>query len=503
MSRRDPRTMSERKHDLIVVGGGIYGVSVALEAARRGLKPLLLERDDYGQHCSANSLRILHGGLRYLQTGDLPRFFESVAERRWFLRHFPDCTQPLNCLMPLYGRGLKRPSVFRIALRLNDILSYRRNAETPIENHLGAGKVISKRRTIRYVPGIPDEGLVGSGEWLDGLMTSAPRLLMEMLRWMEAGGGRSLNYMSVTEIRSEDGIVCGVSALDGVDDAEYEFDAPVVINCAGQWAPELADQPKAKKKLDRPSLAFNLLLDRPAVSRYAVALEPDRGAGRMYFLTPMAERLMVGTMHLACADDVDASQPSVPNAEQIQLFLDELNACLPDLKVLPKDVVRIWSGLIPAPRRGADQPGHRAVMLRHDLKGLFSLQGVKYTTARHEAERVLRIAFGKELRKVRKRIERPTPRIPRVAIHSVSAGACDAVDLPTAEVIRAMVNEESVVHLDDLLLRRTDWGVMPDNARRLAPVVLDILGWHGPQREMALKRLATILDDDNGSSVAA
>jgi glycerol-3-phosphate dehydrogenase len=93
---------SERDYDLIIVGGGIYGAMLALESVFRGLKPLLLEKSDFGAATSFNSLRIVHGGLRYLQTLDLPRHFESVRERRWFLRNFPDHVRPLPCLMPLF-----------------------------------------------------------------------------------------------------------------------------------------------------------------------------------------------------------------------------------------------------------------------------------------------------------------------------------------------------------------------------------------------------------------
>jgi glycerol-3-phosphate dehydrogenase len=94
MIRRDPEQATSRPHDLIVIGAGIYGVAMALEAARRGLRVVLVERDDFGGATSWNSLRILHGGLRYLQTLDLPRFFDSVAERRWFCRHFPELVAP-------------------------------------------------------------------------------------------------------------------------------------------------------------------------------------------------------------------------------------------------------------------------------------------------------------------------------------------------------------------------------------------------------------------------
>ncbi|MCI5150528.1 MAG: FAD-dependent oxidoreductase, partial [Candidatus Electrothrix sp. MAN1_4] len=121
-----PRNLSAaqaRSYDLIVVGGGIYGMTLTLEAGRRGLRPLLIERDDFGGSASLHSLRILHGGLRYLQTLDLPRFFASTKQQSWFFRNFAPFCQVLPCLMPLYGQGLKRPAMLRIALALNDLLS--------------------------------------------------------------------------------------------------------------------------------------------------------------------------------------------------------------------------------------------------------------------------------------------------------------------------------------------------------------------------------------------
>ena len=124
---RRSSTRAAAAYDLIVVGGGIYGAFLTLDAAHRGLRTLLLEKEDFGGQTSFNTLRIVHGGLRYLQSLDLHRFRESVRERTWFLRHLPDLVEPLACLMPLYGNGLKRPIVLRAALTLNDLLSASRN----------------------------------------------------------------------------------------------------------------------------------------------------------------------------------------------------------------------------------------------------------------------------------------------------------------------------------------------------------------------------------------
>ena len=123
MIRRDPVAVDRSHFDLVVIGGGVYGIALALEAARRRLGVLLVERRDFGGETSWNSLHIIHGGLRSLQTMDLHRFREMVTERRWWLQEFPDLVEPLPCLMPLYGRGLRRPGVLRIALRVTDLLS--------------------------------------------------------------------------------------------------------------------------------------------------------------------------------------------------------------------------------------------------------------------------------------------------------------------------------------------------------------------------------------------
>src|SRR5580700_10743603 len=127
MIERNPNAALADCYDLAVIGGGIHGVAVALEAAQRSLRVLLLERGDFGCGASGNSLRILHGGLRYLQTADLVRFRESVAQRHWYARSFPALIEPLSCLMPLYRQGMKRRAVMQLALAANDLLSIDRN----------------------------------------------------------------------------------------------------------------------------------------------------------------------------------------------------------------------------------------------------------------------------------------------------------------------------------------------------------------------------------------
>ncbi|MFN2355879.1 MAG: FAD-dependent oxidoreductase, partial [Desulfopila sp.] len=211
---RDPAAFADNHYDLIVIGCGIYGATLALESVRRGLRCLVVEKNDFGSQTSYNHLRILHGGLRYLQSFDLRRFRESVMERSWYLRYFPDLATPLDCLMPLYGKGLHRPAIFRAAFALDNLLSADRNSGLLPERKLSAGRVLSVKETIARFPAVNQGGLRGSALWQDGFVPNSPRLLIELLRWACRYGAHLLNYCPAVGIQITGGHVSGVRSID-------------------------------------------------------------------------------------------------------------------------------------------------------------------------------------------------------------------------------------------------------------------------------------------------
>ena len=491
MIRRDPELAVSRPHDLIVIGAGIYGVAMTLEAARRGLNVVLIERDDFGGATSWNSLRILHGGLRYLQTLDLPRFFESVGERRWFCRHFPELVAPLPCLMPLYGRGMKRPSVFRVALKMNDGFSFRRNAGVAPERHLPGGRVLSKQQTLDRYPAAPRDGLQGGGLWHDVVMPNSQRVLIEMLHWACAAGAIALNYVSAEELRVQHGAVQGIEALDRISGQTLRLEAPVVYNCTGPWSRALG------KRFDRdlptlfePSLAFNVLLDREPLSDAALAVEPP--GGPMYFMHPFQGRIFAGTSHWPWSGDVNRPQPT---DAQLNSFLSDLNRAAPGLNVTRDHVLRVFAGLLPSRRPGSKELAVREALHDHGRQGgpqgLFSLCGVKYTTARRVAAEALALAwrsrgglpgYG--------RVSRPSPSLD-VALND-PRWPLDTPRPQATAALRDLVDQEAVMALDDLLLRRTDWLANPGQSEPIAAEVRQIL--HEP-RSSASHLLLHALDD--------
>ncbi len=486
---RDPNAAARARYDLIVVGGGVYGCALTLEAARRGLRPLLVERDDFGEHTSWSSLRIVHGGLRSLQQLDLRRFFESVAERRWWLRAFPDHVRPLPCVMPLYGRGLHRRSLFGPALAVNDLLSWRRNRGIDRQEcRLPRGRLLSASETADRLPGVEPRGLRGGALWYDAAMPDSHRVLIELLRRGCAHGATCLNYVEAEALRVEDGRVAGVSASDRVSGDALELAAPVVVNCCGPWSRELAARfDRDIEALFRPSLAFNLLLDRAPDFSVAAAVVPRRPGGGVYFLVPWKGRILAGTYHAPWAEGLERAEG---RAEHVERFREELEEAAPGLVGAATPVLRVLWGRLPAAREGTDRLATRESIYDHGARGgpqgLFSVSGVKFTMARRVAERTLRA--------VRRRAaggpspgptagERPPPRSPLALEELRDLHAADPASARRA--IRRLVEEESVVQMSDLLVRRTDWGMIPGRVEPLLPWLSEIVPPRAPGRRDA------------------
>uniref|UniRef100_UPI0013569E18 FAD-dependent oxidoreductase n=1 Tax=Geminicoccus flavidas TaxID=2506407 RepID=UPI0013569E18 len=254
---------SGERFDLAVIGGGVAGLCLAYEAARAGRRVVLLEREaTLAARTSANWFRILHGGLRYLQSLDLVRHRESVLARREWLRDFPDLIEPLPCLMPLAGRGLKRPWAFRAAFALDAALARERNRGLRSDRHLAAGRVLTAADVRRLLPSLGDlPGLEGAALWHDAVARDAPALAAALARRAETAGAALRTGATVVEILVEGGQAVGLCTADGA-----RVTAAAVVNATGPWSDlTLRHLPSIRRRdLFRPSLAFNLVLDRPA-----------------------------------------------------------------------------------------------------------------------------------------------------------------------------------------------------------------------------------------------
>ena len=484
---RDLENDSSEQFDVIIVGGGIYGAMSLLECCRRGMKSLLIECNDFGGATSWNSLRIIHGGLRYLQSMDLRRFKTSVRERAWFVNNFPDHVKPLPCMMPLYNDGLKRPSVFQWALKLNDTL-VRRWGST---SQLDASRVLSPSEVLRRFSGANEQGLRGGALWHDALLVNPSRLIMEILHWASSMGGKAWNYVQAETLLVSNGKINGVTVKDREFGRTLDLKTTKVINCAGPWSRKIGHRfDQDVPKLMSSSLAFNLVLDRPPLSDCALAVRAKKKNSNMFFLVPMNGLQVAGTFHAGWNGDPEHAPPP---GSLIQLFLNELNEAVPSWDLKLDDVLRVHSGLIPTRIPGDRRPSTKSRIVDHanhgGVEGLVSVSGIKYTTARAIAEKAVRRLVGKGNKK-------PLPERPSCGLDfdlqklpEVQAGE------PTeqlAESIRKLVRNESVLHLDDLLLRRTAWADDVQNIETIAHRTFDLLGWSETLRAEELDRVMAI-----------
>lgn len=374
--------------DLIVIGGGIYGIMLALEAGRRGLRALVLERDSIGAATTASWFRIVHGGFRYLQSLDFVRTRQSSAERRWFLNFAPDLVRPLSFLLPLYGGGLKRPTALSAAFLLEQLLTPGRNRGLPPEARIAAGKTLSIAQTIATFEDVRREGLLGAALWQDAVVMH-DRALLERLRHAAEGAGAIFEEFAPVEALQAaagrvDGVVVG-GANHGVRTA------PVVINAAGPWSESVAGKlgsPVAG--LFQPILAFNLLLDRKPLTKTGLAIAAAKPNSPLLFLMPYGEQTFAGTWYDECSTVDDKAEAS---EEAIDRFLAALAEAAPTLGATRSDVVQTFAGWQPLAKPGSTKVSDRPLIVDHaehgGPSGLFSVSGVKYTTARQVAAGVI------------------------------------------------------------------------------------------------------------------
>ncbi|MEQ8770954.1 MAG: FAD-dependent oxidoreductase [Phycisphaerales bacterium] len=474
---RTMQEITERDHDLVVIGGGIHGCLAALDAARRGLRVALIERDDFGGATSWASHRILHGGLRYLQSLDFNRARRSIAERRWYLRTFPDLCEPLRCALPLYGDGLRRPLPFQAALAANAILGVRRNAGIPAKVRLPNGAVEPPARADEINPYARRDGLLGFGTWHDGIVRSHARLTMEILRWAASLGAMAARNVAAVELQVSRGGVVGIEVKDTRSGETGVLRTAAVINAAGPWCHGLARALDAEGigSSSPVSLAFNLLLDRPAPGG-ACAVSTEGSDGHTYFLAPRHGLMMAGTTHLPARDGADA-----PTADDVRAMIHGLNAAAPSLELTESDVLRVDSGRLRAEPRDPATPADRAVIIDHARSGgpagLVSLSGVKYTTARADAAAAVAIAAGRRPVTPAGRA-RPEPDPVLRDLNLIDPAWARRADLgPAADALRSLADREGVSTLADLLFRRTEWGQDPRGLADLAERVGRALGW--------------------------
>jgi glycerol-3-phosphate dehydrogenase len=474
--RRDLAALQDRPHDLLIVGGGIHGVAAAWDAAQRGLAVALVERHDFGSGVSWNSLKTIHGGLRYLQKADLVRLRESVHERSALLRIAPGLVKPLGFLVPTRGHGLKGREAMALGLLLNDLLSADRNRGLPAERRIPGGRLLSSRETHDLVPGLALEGLNGGALWYDAQVESSERLTIGFAHAAAASGALLANRVEVVGFLRDGPRVTGILARDHVGNREIAVRARVTLNAAGPQTLALL----AGAGLAAPPVSFlramNLVFARPAGVAHAVGA---LSAGRFLFLLPWRGLTLVGTAY----EPADLPE----RVDSVRTFLEETQRAFPWADLRAHDLSLVHRGLVPG-RGGAAGLRTRTLWLDHEafgVTGLVSVVGVKYTTARGVAEAAVDLVAQKLGRPVARCRTAFTP-LPRAR----------PLEGPLEDRVRDVVHEEMALSLQDALLRRLDLGTAGPPADAdvavAATVMAAELGWDTAR--LATERAAVAAD---------
>jgi glycerol-3-phosphate dehydrogenase len=464
---RDLPRLAEREFDVLVVGGGIYGLTIAYDAAQRGLSVALIDRGDFGAATSFNHLKTIHGGLRYLQSADLRRMRESIRERRAFARIAPRWVAPLAFAMPTGASMTRNPMAMRTALAIDAFMARDRNAGVDPRRHLPAGRVIAGVECRELFDGAI-RTVASAAVWHDYQTLNGDRITLAFAHAAVLHGAVLANYVEATGPLKTGSQLAGVAARDMMTGDAFDIRARMLVNAGGPWGATLFD--RTGVRTSRPLLkAMNLVTSRPARK---AALVGATHAGRALVLLPWNGRTIVGT-----SESSDMRQPDDQDAKrsEVDAFLVDVNATFPALGLKAEEITLVHRGIVPA----ASVNGQLSLLgqsriIDHGMGGqvpeLISVVGVKYTTARVVAERAVDLLLSKLGR---------APVACRTAETLLPGAGLDEADPPDS-IVHA-VREEMAHTLCDVVVRRTGMGaagkpadsVVGDVARRMQ----QMLGW--------------------------
>ena len=503
-SRADAlRALADTPFDLLVIGAGITGAGIARDAAMRGVRTALVERDDFACGTSSRSSRLIHGGVRYLEHGYFHLVFEASRERRTLLRIAPHLVRPLRFTWPVY-QGARVPGwKLGAGLLLYDALALWRNVA---RHRRLAAHDVTKRE-----PGLESRGLTGGAEYYDAATDDSRLTLANALAAADAGA-TVLNHAAVDAIHRDgvgEGQVSGARVRDLLTGREVTVRATVTVNATGPWGDAVrrlveTDGPPAM----RGSKGVHLAVPAARLGNKGAVTLLSALDGRVMFVLPADRLTIIGTTDTETSAPPDAVRAS---ASDVAYLLESANAAFPAASLAPRDVVAAWAGIRPLIASGHTTDATSASR-EHEIargsSGLFTVSGGKLTTYRAMAAEVVD--------RVEEALDRPpTPtRTHLVALpggdraRAVSELAARepvlsrrlAPDLPyRAADLAYAIRCEMASTLSDLFMRRThlafetpDAGVSA--ATRAAPLVAPLLGWDADATKAAVDAYARDAD---------
>ena len=406
MTRQIPKDIGDYPFDLIVVGAGINGAGIARDAAMRGLKVLLLDKDDISAGTTQWATRLIHGGLRYLEYYEVHLVRESLSEREKLLHIAPHLVKPLRFVVPIYERSKRGPGMIRLGMIGYDVLSF----DKSVPNH----KMLSREEALEQYPGLNPEGLLGAATYYDGQVEYAERVAVENAISAREHGATVVTHAEVRHLLFEEprngGLprVSGVEFEDKLNGGVYKAHSAVTVNVAGPWVDRVLsgagsfgidDAPEGqtgeREQMIGGTKGSHIVVDPfPGAPSDAIYVEA-RADGRPYFIVPWNGRYLIGTTDFRYKDDLDYVSA---DDDEIDYLVDETNAVVPSANLSREDVLFTYSGVRPLPFKpeGSESSITRAHVVYDHASGR-SAAGGRLTVegAGPHAEGLITIVGGK------------------------------------------------------------------------------------------------------------
>src|SRR6202789_166325 len=381
MNREEMLTrVRDRKNpwDIVIIGGGATGAGVAVDAATRGYDVLLLEREDFGKGTSSRATKLVHGGVRYLEQGNLSLVMEALKERGILLRNAPHIVRNLRFVVPNYSWW--EAPFYGMGMKVYDLLAGKYS--------FGSSKTLSLEETLALLPTIRQDGLRGGVMYHDGQFDDT-RLLIHLMATAAEHGATLLNYCGVVELtKGEDDFVRGVIAVDSETNERFTIPARSVINATGIFTDETRRlaEPGAESMMV-PSQGIHLVFERSFLTGDTALLVPHTDDGRVLFAVPWHDRTLVGTNDTPIKT---ISYEPLPFEEEIEFVLNTAGRYL-SRKPTRDDILSVYVGIRPLVKPPGGGDGKTSSISRDytihiDNSGLLTIVGGKWTTYRHMAE---------------------------------------------------------------------------------------------------------------------
>ena len=364
--------------DMVIIGGGATGVGIAVDAATRGYEVLLLEREDFGKGTSSRSTKLVHGGVRYLEQGNISLVMEALKERGLLRQNAPHLVHDLGFVVPSYSWW--EAPFYGIGMKVYDLLAGKYG--------FGRSRVLSREETLERLPNIRTDGLKNGVVYFDGQFDDT-RLLIHLAQTAADHGATLLNYAGVVEItKDDDGFVNGVVALDSESGQRFTALAPVVINATGIFTDEVRamSDPNASAMVE-PSQGIHLVFEKSFLPGDTAIMVPHTSDGRVLFAIPWHHHTVVGTTDTPIQK---ASYDPLPMEEEIDFILETAERYL-SRPPRREDILSVYVGIRPLVKAAGSDSGKTSAISRDhtihvDNSGLLTIAGGKWTTYRHMAE---------------------------------------------------------------------------------------------------------------------